>query len=458
MHLFFRNNRSGTYPWLAVPREINSATMVLLTAAAIVFSAEMIMGYSVVDEIVLYVLLSVMLFTRREDPGSTLRTVPASPLFKLHRVVSMLFAAYCCFQVVRGAMVLDDLREIRFLLMFGSIWVIAALRVEDSIEPARAARVIVLSTAVYLALYVGSGLLAEGIFEVNRFDAQGHFWSGTAVAMFPVFVVLPALIMLPLQRRTERWLFWFTYFLIVFAAFYYQSRVGWLALVFFLVLGASRLGLRRLLMASALFVAFILYFPWDQAGPQPSGKIVRSIKENVQKSAPTTFVEKFRTMEGAMPSMQQRTPDTPEHDVDRIIAFKAAWCSAAQGSVVRFLFGTGYWTHRYELLDCIHRLAAESRYSFPTSYDVKVRTATFNGMLVDTGITGIVLLAALFMLTAWTIFRSSAGPRVMSIGSLALISASLVLSLNYDVMLLYLAVMPGGALLLLHRAGTPAAG
>ena len=50
--------------------------------------------------------------------------------------------------------------------------------------------------------------------------------------------------------------------------------------------------------------------------------------------------------------------------------------------------------------------------------------------------------------------RFALGPYIMSLGSLGLIWLSLFIGANYDMVLVYLAVMPSGALLALYAADT----
>src|SRR5262249_50690078 len=90
----------------------------------------------------------------------------------------------------------------------------------------------------------------------------------------------------------------------------------------------------------------------------------------------------------------------------------------------------------------------------PAGYSRIVRSATFNALLVDTGFLGIVLFAGVFGIVAMRVLRSNQPVSAVAVGSLAMIAASMFVSLNYDVVLLYLALMPCGALMSLvsqHR-------
>ena len=144
-------------------------------------------------------------------------------------------------------------------------------------------------------------------------------------------------------------------------------------------------------------------------------------------------------------------------DIDRKLAIIAAGHYIISNGVPTLLFGTGYYTHRYKLLGVFEEVAVRYGFTFPASYQTIVRTATFNGMLVDTGVVGILLLGALFALTGLSVFQTAGlkgllvpGPQLLSIVSLGLIALSLIVGATFDIVLLYLALMPYGAIMALY--------
>jgi len=147
----------------------------------------------------------------------------------------------------------------------------------------------------------------------------------------------------------------------------------------------------------------------------------------------------------------------PPADVDRWVAIVAALSCSQKGSETRWLFGTGYYTHRYEMVSCVREVARHYNYSPPPGYATIVRPATFSALLVDCGLLGVILFALLIGVSALRAFRSSATFKYGILGSLLFVGFSTIVSLNYDVVLLYLMLMPGGALMaLLPPAGAPA--
>jgi hypothetical protein len=447
---------------------IDPRAMLWLTAAATVFSAQLIFGYPVVDKIAVSALLGLMLlgiWPRDCEVGSTARQ---TTLFKVHRMAFIAFALYGLVEALRGAIVLADPRVGFYAAMFALIALLAWLTTGESMEPDRAARVIALSSALYFLVYIAAGVVAEWIFGGNRVDLQGSVWSGTTVAVFPAYLAFPALAALRKDRPRDRWSFWVTLMLIVFVAFYYQSRTLWISMF---VLAPLCMGLRRLAIFAAILAAFFVFFPWNDPRPLTPARFWDDFTQNVsmlQRPADLAREKAERAGDAvvgdaaAVVKESTRTPEpspapgespaTPVHDVDRVIAIQAAWCTATYDGAGRVLFGSGYWTSRYEMVPCIQRIAAAHNYRFPPVYDTIVRTATFNGMLVDMGVVGVLMLILLFGLTAVAIVASRTGPVLASLASLALMGLSLFTSQNYGLLLLYFAVMPAGPLLLLHGA------
>lgn len=568
---------------MSAASRIRGESMLWLIAAATIFSSQLVFGYAVVDKIVVYALLGVILFKVRRADRSAAASPRLSTLFKIHRLIFIVFALYGLLEAIRGMVVLGDPRVAFYASMFAVIGVLGWLSTGDTVEPARAARVIALASSIYFVLYILAGLVAESLLGMSRFDLQGSIWSGTTVAVFPAYLALPALAALPKDRARDKALFWATYLLVVLVGFYYQSRSLWIGLTAFIVIGAYWLGLRRTVVTVVILAAFLLIFPWDDPKPLTPARLGDDIAESVSNpsrlpdliidkldgaraqvgdpvallrepaAAPTASLpdpgrapadqraatsqwwsrpaEPFAVILGALvgaltlrllvarrlvhkkpqgtaqapvqstaitlarvgamlvgmivvaaivavgttagsnppatrsnatanpqPSIPAvpstpaviEQPAAPIHDADRVIAVKAAWCATSQDGIGRLLFGTGYWTSRYEMVGCVQRIAALYNYKFPPTYNTIVRTATFNGMLVDMGLVGVSLLALLLALTALGILAARTGPWLVSLGTLGLIVLSLFTSQNYGVLLLYLALMPGGALLLFH--------
>jgi hypothetical protein len=226
----------------------------------------------------------------------------------------------------------------------------------------------------------------------------------------------------------------------------------------------------------------VILFPWTHFAKLTPQRFAEDIQEklsSIPEGQPLEDLDRFRAaifagaayeltrlahrLRGALPgdTMHDEMHDdeySSVQDVDRRLALIAATRYVTSHGVGTLLLGTGYYTHRYLLIESFHDVSAEYGYEFPASYDTIVRTATFNGMLVDDGVTGILLLAAAFSLTGVSLLHSTRhrrfalGPCFVSVGSLGLLWLSLFIGANYDMVLVYLAVMPSGAILALYPA------
>jgi hypothetical protein len=473
---------SFTRRWLTAK---DGRWMVGLIAGAIVFSGPMIAGYAVLDELALYLFLAALFLSGALSSSAAASTAQPSRLQSVHRIVFIVFALYLLLESIRGAFVLGDVRVLRFALLFAALAIVAwkaNLVLRSSQERVQAARIIVWSGIVYFAAYICCGIFFEWIGHVNRFDVQGHVWSGTSVALLPGVVILPALlVLLETSSKSDKRLFWFGYAVILFAGFYYQSRLVWLALMLFPLLGFGALGFRRSLIVATSYLLMVILFPWTETQILTPRRFIYDVQEKVASipsGQPVEDLERFAAAIFAgttyeLARLARHFSDDEDKyyrrlqleyrnipDADRRLALIAATRYVTSHGLQTLLLGAGYYTHRYLLIETFRDVSAEHGYAFPVSYDTIVRTATFNGMLVDDGVIGILLLAAVFGLTAVSLLHSARlrrfalGPYLVSLGSLGLIWLSMFIGANYDMVLLYLAVMPSGAFLALYAADT----
>jgi hypothetical protein len=74
---------------------------------------------------------------------------------------------------------------------------------------------------------------------------------------------MPALVAVASSKHPkDTVLFWFAFLLVVFASFYYQSRIAWLAILALVVLGCHVLGKRQVLICLTITLLFIAFSPW----------------------------------------------------------------------------------------------------------------------------------------------------------------------------------------------------
>lgn len=456
-------------------RAASSAYFAIATAA-IVFSAVMISGYAVLDEIIVYILLAAFL-------PILLHSAPAdlSPLENVHRALYIAFCIYFAAQAVRGAVVLDY-RIIRFVVMFLALGLIAwRLISSNDFDRTIVARLICWSVSIYLLGYITAGLVAENGFGVSRFALQGFLWSGTSVAVFPALLSYPAMAQIARSAPSGagRAVLYLTFATILLAGFYYESRSVWLSLIIFIVLAVPLLGAARATTMAAIYLLFVVGFPWNHEKLLTPSQFVRDVAAIVQpKGGGVGTVLELKGVRfglavfgGFLPGkVRERIAETAvvrqaigdaesslsafadpaglgTQDIDRKVALIGAMRFMMNDGLMRVLFGTGYYTHRVVLIPEFHIIAREYGWSLPATYDTAVRTATLSAAIVDTGLIGGVLWLSLFGCAALQLARSSMAMAAVGFATFGFILMSYLVSMNLDMMVMYLALMPRGPIL-----------
>lgn len=389
----------------------------------------MVAGYGLVDEYLMAcILLGALLRLSLRPVGPAPPPARQGSLGKLHRQVFFLFVFYMTYQSLRGMIMLGDLRVARFVIFFAAIGVLAYIIGKGYFylpPPHRLARHLLLGTSVYFVLYMGQGLVAEFFRGMGRYDTQGIEWSGSTIGMFPLYIAMPPALFL-LKGRGSR-LGFITVALSVAAAFYYDSRFSLLAVTAFMVLSLRILNIRRVAVLAAVVLAAMVFLA---AGIEGEG-----------------IGEKIDNLGKALYSSASAFTGSPrESDMDRKLHVIAAVRTVADNPL-RAVFGTGFYTHRYEMVPYL----AEAIESYGLSIVVSdiTRPASFSAFLVDTGLVGLILLGMNFLLTAHALIigTKDKGYRNLLLLSLALVVLSMFISLNYDLVLFYLAFMPAGLLI-----------
>jgi hypothetical protein len=439
----------------------------LILVPAILFSNVMIQGYAVLDELALYVIAAAAILARSFRLPERL-----SELESVHRWIFLVFATYLVLESVRGMISLSDLRVSRFVVLFAAFAMLAVFLPSEGSSQRdimRVARYVTAAGTIYLTAYFLLGLLLENVFDIYRFEMQGWVWSGTTAAVLPVYVTMPALAVIGASpARADHRLFSASFIAALLVAWYYDSRSIRIAFLLLVCLGFWKLGLRRVLLAALIYLAIIVIFPWTTENALTPGQFRAYVAESIETFNSATLSQKaWNFTEGVLPGVvpairhlfkrdedidKIRAQTLRRYDFDRKLAIIGSIRHATGDGMARLLFGTGYYTHRQELVSTFQQIATEYGYHWPASYDSVVRTATFNGMLVDTGLIGIGLLGILFFCSALQICKSSSGPRLASLAALGSIALSFLSSGIYDLVVVYLALMPRGALLVYHPA------
>lgn len=377
----------------------------------------MFRGYAIIEELFTAAVLAggLMAIWRGAIPRRT------EGLNKTYHWIFFFFMAYLAFQGLRGVLVLDDWRLVRWVIYFSILAVLLIINSKWAfpIPGARESAFIVAGSAVlYLALYMAHGLFTEQFREISRWDVQGFEWSGSAYAMFPIVLAIPAaFVLLTDSSRNRRWLGWGTIILVLLAASYYQSRVTSLVLDALLLISPSLLGFRK---AIPVFILVFFLFPQGY-------RVITS-----ESHTPTIV--------SVAPIVASR-----ESDLDRRLMLRGALEWSRREPVTTSVFGGGFYSHRIILRPYVEELY--NRHLPDIKLPAVFRTTGFPALLVDAGLFGVLWLGVIFLFAAREVFFPTSpvfpGNAVL-LAALVLMLMWLAVSNILDVMLFYLAFMPSG--------------
>ncbi len=357
--------------------------------------------------------------------------------------VYLLWIGYMILHAGIGAVALDDLRMIRWVIFYavlGVLLLVVYFRGSEFRFPSsRGASLIIQNTAiVYFLVYLAQGMIAEYLLGAHgRFLTQDRYWAGSAYAVFPMLLAVPAAILL--MNDQSRWVrlhAWISVGLMMTVAFYYDSRMSWLVMIGLFGVSWRCLKIRRMTAAAAVFVI-----------------VATLLVERPMERIASLFEELFNTSRALV--VPYKT------DVGRVLHIQAG-VSTAMASWHGFVFGSGYYTHRFLMVpDVKERLKwylPEQDMVIPGTRDDRdpaitvIRTQGFPALLVDTGVVGVGLLVLTAMLAMHSVLRVSTANRA-SMVAVILMAVLWLLSNNIlDIVLFHLLLIPGGLVEQWHRA------
>lgn len=416
----------------------------ILLTAAIIGSGMMPLGYAVVDEVLAGVVVLGALWALRGGRGEVSEW-DAGRLPRLHLVVFLIMVAYFELQAIRGMIVLESLRKVRWVLFFplmGLIPIVLRLSPHTRWTAEALARPVLWSALAYTAL----SLLVAVIWEAlggSRWSLQGTWWVPTAYAALPVVAAMPYVMYGLNQGRRLRRAGWAVLAILIVSAFYFDSRLATLAILAFLAAGFSTYRLRGLVIAAGLMAAALLFIaPFVAPGRrladtmQEAGELVKS------------FVTIFNPPERFI----------PHHDMERYIHLQVAG-AALRKDWRSMVFGYGFRVHGRVISPELKILY--ERYGAP-EIAARIRddesTVGFTALTVDTGLLGFGLFMAAHVLVAARVWAGgNRRYRLPTLLAVVLLFFWQFAVNTLDAVLVYMLLMPGGPLQLLAESGAPAA-
>ncbi len=392
-------------------------------------------GYVVIDEVLTafvvlgaYAYLGASRWERRQTNRAANR---------MGHGVYALWLTYMVGVSVAGLLLNEDIRLVRWVMFFAEVGAVSliALRCRGPFpfpETKRLAVMVCQVSIVYYGAYLGQGIYSDFAYGAGgRFRTQDYYWAGSAAAVFPTLLAVPASVHLYLQSRSSRRLLGACCLaLLIFTGAYFLSRLLWITAALLLISCIGKLGLRRVVGLVVIGTAAVTLAITLTAGDEY-----------------TRFVSDVALAAQAPLSKEARQSDAR----NRLLQLEAGIRTSME-EPLRFLFGAGMYSHRTLMVEPVRELTAErfpgySAFTARLSVDDStaiIRTVGFSALLVDAGLAGSTLLVIAIGFSLVRIHGRRGGWRVPMI-AVVLLSIMWFLASNViDMVMAYLIMMPGG--------------
>lgn len=390
---------------------------ILATMAAILGAGPYILGYGIYDEAILVALLAgtfLALFTGRLH----LKKQKLS----LHSVFFFCLMGWIAFQSIRGVVVQGDIRLLRYFLYFASLFclgfLIPRIPEADWIKQRQATLILAGCTALFILYYLHGQYYESALGLYGRFALQGHRWSGSAYAFYPIFLGIPCAFLFFERNKILSAVFLATIF---YVGLYFDSRI---CIGVFLLYGFVSLTFRNFLalyIVTLIAVLGLLAIAPEAAHPLEA-QIIAKLNSIV---------------EGGQFIFNPRVSDRDRQAV-LIAGLKTSWQSASQ-----LLFGSGYYSSKKEMIPALTEYTHLSLYRGDTA-----RPTGMPAFLVDTGLVGAFFLFGLLGLVLQSVVArldSILNRNLRLFTLIPLVGVGwLMVSNILDCALLFLLLMPGG--------------
>lgn len=392
-------------------------------------------GLSLADEILLACLLVSFGIGNAIRSSNVVCNENKDRLAKVHQVVFLIMCSYMLIEALRGVLIMDSPRKIRWIVYFCMLGITSIIlssgRYKKHSGKATILTIIVVGS-LYFVAYIFYGIFAELARNVGRYFLQNTEWAGTSYAVFPIAAVVPAsLIVLNEKKLNVRNIAWVSIILALLAAIYYDSRIGILAIGAFLVIYSRWIGWQRIIVFITLsflvFVCFASYFwpDWLTLDLYITG-IVNTIADVGQSTS-------------------------GQHDIFRITQIKIAF-PVISTDLITFLFGYG--------LRAAGDYLAEYTAAYTWLYNPKFAlgamlyrsTEGFTALVAESGFIGITLFATNAALLIMRIYNQKKCPiRGELILTIFVVLLWLFISNLIPFVLLYFMLMPSGLFMQMSR-------
>ncbi len=368
-----------------------------------------------------------------------------------HKLVFTLWIFYMVIESFVGILVNNDIRIFRWVLFYIILGLVSEILYREiDWFPFPSLRqfslTVLITVTIYYIFYLAQGVryeILEG--QYGRFATQyvnlPFIFAGTAIAVFPTLISIPAAIHLLNDRKLKTGIIaWISIVLMTVVGFFYDSRISYVIIICCFLVSLGRLGFRKIFSFIAIFITiFVLYTR------TPVNNTIAFLDELFQ-STQTLWMPKSREREG---------------DLTRKLQFEAGFMRIADNTKT-FLFGDGIYSHRFVLYPIMTELHSKyiSRETLTTFYGIRgyresrekaeesriFRTTAFTGLLIDSGLIGMGLFILNFIFTFFKLLSKKSGFRNMLLVVLLLSFMWMFVNNISDIVLWYLLIMPNGLL------------
>jgi len=298
-------------------------------------------------------------------------------------------------------------------------------------HPRKTAIFIIWCGIIYFILYLWQGRFGE-IYNLHvykhfgKFATQGETWVGTAAAVFPLIITIPATLLLSKDKSISK-LFLVSFSLIIslYSCVYFDVRIGLLCFWGYLILSVLSGSMNKLLFVlSTLLIGLFLL------NPERMDKAVKIIApRTIQLTETANFFIK-----------------PAKSDFGRKQHLKAGFIRLFNNPVT-FLVGDGYYVSRFSLRKPLLQVGAQYNYAHTSS----IQTIGLSAFMVDTGILGVFLLCINFYFATKVALLRIKGydilNRLFAIFIIVFTFLWLIIVNIQDDVLYFLLFMPGGLLI-----------
>ena len=400
-----------------------------------------LLEYSVFDELTIFGLVAFLVIFYRNSVIDIWQECKSSPSFN---IISIL-CGFLVLQSIRGAIVLDDWRALKWVAVFASLPFVLHvfmrfLSVSDHKDQSRRAFILWNITLYFLA-YATQGIIADSYFELNgRFVTQHQLWQGSALAVMPcaIFIFLVCKWLVDGTNLSQKILILITHIVMSFCAFYFDSRLLQLLLIVFVIctfFHAFREKLLWLFLLFTLMLSFtvnVLIYDSNLQSKVSWDNLTDSILNGVHH---------------LVSSVNIASPDN--NDVDRLLQVKAAF-SAVLDSPERFLIGDGFYVHRYTITPFVKthfESGLRETFIMPDDahfdpQDPMFRSTGLAGVLVDVGLAGAILMCYLLWVQLRNALRKSFGETLMTVTKVLCVLGLSYVAFSPENMLIFALAFP----------------